>query len=77
MNKMNGMNKEAPMGISTEMTNHKMKVKKNDAGDNVEDQNDSNEQKSGGMSKIRGDDDITGIGHKAKKTKKGQKKKKY
>ena len=28
MKKMNGMNKEALMGISTEMTKHKMKVKK-------------------------------------------------
>ncbi len=50
---------------------------KNDASDNVEDENDSNEQKSGGMSDVRGDDDITGAGRKAKKTKKGQKRKRY
>ncbi len=60
------MNKEALTGISTEMTKHKMKEKKNYASDNVEHEDDSNEQKSGGMSKIRGDNDITGIGCKEK-----------
>ncbi len=53
-----------------------MKVKKY-ASDNVEHENDFNEQKSGGTSKIRGDDDITGIGRKDKKKRKGLKRKRY
>ncbi len=48
----------------------------NYASDNVEHKDDSNKQKSGGMSKNRGDDDITGIGHKDKKKGKGLKKEK-
>ncbi len=70
------MNKEELTGISTEMTKHKMKVK-NYASDNVEHEDDSNEQKSGGASKIRGDDDITGVGRKDKKKGKGLKRKWY
>jgi hypothetical protein len=64
------MNKEALMGISTEVTNHKIKVKKT-ASDNVEHEDDSNKQNSGGRSEIRGDDDIAGIVHK-EKDKKGK-----
>ena len=45
---------------------------KNYVSNNVEHKDDSNKQKSGGTSKIRGDDDITGIGRKDKK--KGKKK---
>jgi hypothetical protein len=75
MKKMNGINKDALMGISTEMTKHKMKVNKNYASDNVEHEDDSNEQKSGGTSKIRDDDDITGVGHKDKEKGKGLKRK--
>jgi hypothetical protein len=47
------------------------------ASDNVEHEDDSNDQKSGGTSEIRGDDDITGIGRKDKKKGKGLKKKRY
>ncbi len=65
------------MGISTEMIKHKMKVKKNYANDKVEHKDNSNEQKSGGTSKIRGDDDITGVGRKIKKKEKGLKRKRY
>ncbi len=50
---------------------------KNYASDNVEHEDDSNEQKSGGTSKNRGDDDITGIGRKDKKKGKGLKRKRY
>jgi len=51
---------------------------KNYASDNVEHEDDSNKQKSGGRSKIRGDDDITGIVRKEKDKKgKGQKRKSY
>jgi hypothetical protein len=50
---------------------------KNHASDNVEHEDDSNEQKSGGMSKIRGDDDITGVGRKDKKKGKERKRKSY
>ncbi len=76
MKKMNGINKEALIGISTEMTKHKMKVKINKK-DNVEHKDDSNDQKSGGTSKIRGDDDITGVGRKDKKTGKELKRKRF
>jgi hypothetical protein len=50
---------------------------KNYASDNVEHEDDSNMQKSGGTSKIWGDDDITGVGRKDKKKGKGLKRKRY
>jgi hypothetical protein len=50
---------------------------KNYASDNVEHEDDSNKQKSGGTSKIRCDDDITGVGHKDKKKGKGLNRKRY
>jgi hypothetical protein len=49
----------------------RVESEKNYASDNVEHEDDSNEQKSGGMSKIRGDDDITGVRCKDKKKGKG------
>jgi hypothetical protein len=45
----------------------RVESEKNYASDNVEHEDDSNEQKNGDTSKIRGDDDITGVGHKDKK----------